>query len=706
MATQVQWRGGSTSEHSTFTGAAREVTVDTSKQTLVVHDGSTAGGHPLQKQYPAQGSQTFPTYTFSGDINTGIYSPGADQVAISTNGSGALFIDANGNVGIGAVAASGRRLHVQGAGFQEVLVEKTDATTGAILLAADSGLAGIYTRSTGADSTAIPLAFHTGNTEHLRITSTGELKHIGGGSEGSPGVYFAGSAPSNSLYVQATTGNVGFGTDSPDPSARLTVSKGPSGGSANANAGLVIEDNSNTYLNLMSPNTFNNGIYFGDSDDNDVGYLNYSHSNNHLAFGVNTSERLRITSDGTVNIKGAGTAGVTQAVSFSGTAPVNSLVVQATTGNVGIGTANPSSLLTLRSDSSGTSTLLRLENLNASGGITTQTARILALFDYNNSGVAVSAGAITFGKEGTYTGGTGNVDSYLSFSTVLNNSTAEKCRITSDGKLLVGTDTARSTAGVTWQSQLEGGALTGLGITSNSTATTGAYLSLAKTRGTSVDPNISVNENDNLGHILFSGADGTDANTQAAEIKAQVDGTPGANVMPSRLVFSTWGSDGTPGVKERMRIASDGKLTVPSVYSLTTADAANVRVTAAGDIVRSTSSIKYKTDVETLEDRYADNLLACRPVWFRSLSKVDNPSWGYWGFIAEEVAEIDPRLVFWKTHETEKDEDGNTVQVELEDPIAEGVQYDRFVPHLLNLIKRQGEAIADLQAEVAALKAQ
>jgi hypothetical protein len=44
MATQVQWRGGSTAEHATFTGAAREVTVDTQKQTLVVHDGSTAGG--------------------------------------------------------------------------------------------------------------------------------------------------------------------------------------------------------------------------------------------------------------------------------------------------------------------------------------------------------------------------------------------------------------------------------------------------------------------------------------------------------------------------------------------------------------------------------------------------------------------------------------------------------------------------------------
>ena len=47
MATQVQLRGGTTSEHSSFTGAAREVTVDTDKDVVVVHDGSTAGGIPL-----------------------------------------------------------------------------------------------------------------------------------------------------------------------------------------------------------------------------------------------------------------------------------------------------------------------------------------------------------------------------------------------------------------------------------------------------------------------------------------------------------------------------------------------------------------------------------------------------------------------------------------------------------------------------------
>ncbi len=47
MARQVQLRRGTTAEHSTFTGLVGEVTVDTDKDVVVVHDGSTAGGVPL-----------------------------------------------------------------------------------------------------------------------------------------------------------------------------------------------------------------------------------------------------------------------------------------------------------------------------------------------------------------------------------------------------------------------------------------------------------------------------------------------------------------------------------------------------------------------------------------------------------------------------------------------------------------------------------
>lgn len=47
MATILQLRRGTTTQHNTFTGAVGEVTVDTTKDTVVVHDGVTAGGKPL-----------------------------------------------------------------------------------------------------------------------------------------------------------------------------------------------------------------------------------------------------------------------------------------------------------------------------------------------------------------------------------------------------------------------------------------------------------------------------------------------------------------------------------------------------------------------------------------------------------------------------------------------------------------------------------
>ena len=47
MADQLQIRGGDTASNSTFTGAQRELSVDTSKNQLIVHDGATPGGHPI-----------------------------------------------------------------------------------------------------------------------------------------------------------------------------------------------------------------------------------------------------------------------------------------------------------------------------------------------------------------------------------------------------------------------------------------------------------------------------------------------------------------------------------------------------------------------------------------------------------------------------------------------------------------------------------
>jgi hypothetical protein len=54
----IQFRRGNTTQHNSFTGLLGEVTVDTDKKTLVVHDGSTTGGFPLAREGAASNASS------------------------------------------------------------------------------------------------------------------------------------------------------------------------------------------------------------------------------------------------------------------------------------------------------------------------------------------------------------------------------------------------------------------------------------------------------------------------------------------------------------------------------------------------------------------------------------------------------------------------------------------------------------------------
>ena len=107
---------------------------------------------------------------------------------------------------------------------------------------------------------------------------------------------------------------------------------------------------------------------------------------------------------------------------------------------------------------------------------------------------------------------------------------------------------------------------------------------LSKNRGATGDNTIVVSS-DTLGQISFQGADGANL-IPGAQIQAQVDGTPGLNDMPGRLMFATT-ADGASSPTERMRIGSTGVITLgaaPGAESLRvvpTASAVNY-LTAAG----------------------------------------------------------------------------------------------------------------------------
>ena len=79
MANALRLRRGTTAQHASFTGLEAEVTVDTTKDTIVVHDGSTAGGIPLAKE-----SQATTNVAITGGSITGI-----TDLAIADGGTGA-----------------------------------------------------------------------------------------------------------------------------------------------------------------------------------------------------------------------------------------------------------------------------------------------------------------------------------------------------------------------------------------------------------------------------------------------------------------------------------------------------------------------------------------------------------------------------------------------------------------------------------------
>ena len=64
----IQFRRGNTTQHNSFTGLLGEVTVDTDKKTLVVHDGSTTGGFPLAREGAAS---TASSGSFTSNVTIG-----------------------------------------------------------------------------------------------------------------------------------------------------------------------------------------------------------------------------------------------------------------------------------------------------------------------------------------------------------------------------------------------------------------------------------------------------------------------------------------------------------------------------------------------------------------------------------------------------------------------------------------------------------
>jgi hypothetical protein len=89
---------------------------------------------------------------------------------------------------------------------------------------------------------------------------------------------------------------------------------------------------------------------------------------------------------------------------------------------------------------------------------------------------------------------------------------------------------------------------------------------------------------------------------------------------------------------ERMRITSDGLVYMYEVYNNTSGSGANVGINSLGLLYRSTSSLKYKKNVENYE-KGLDVIMQMRPVTYNSINENED-GLQYAGLIAEEIHEL------------------------------------------------------------------
>ena len=303
----------------------------------------------------------------------------------------------------------------------------------------------------------------------------------------------------------------------------------------------------------------------------------YLPSSNNVAISTNGTGRIAIDASGNVNIDS------------------NTLYVDATNNRVGIGTISPLTLLHI----AGNDPAIRLEDTEGGAQSDYEVKVAASAFQINNVSASTTPFAVNNSGTVTLTSAAANAPF------IANISTSEAARIDSSGRLLVGTSTALGIGDSTPAFQLVGaGAASWAGILRTGATSAGSNLVLAQTRGSASSRTIA-QSGDILGTINFAGDDGVDLATTAATIAAAIDGTPGTNDMPGRLVFSTT-ADGASSPTERFRITNDGvkayDQTAPAAVNATaTLTIANLK---AG-IITSTSAAATDMTLPTGTDTQA-----------------------------------------------------------------------------------------------------
>jgi hypothetical protein len=133
---------------------------------------------------------------------------------------------------------------------------------------------------------------------------------------------------------------------------------------------------------------------------------------------------------------------------------------------------------------------------------------------------------------------------------------------------------------------------------------------------------------------------------------------------------------------------NEKSIQLPGLARYTTSSSANVHASSYQNITKVVSARKYKTDIEPITLEYAENFFNnCVPSWYRSLCTIDKPEWSWYGYIADDVAEFEPRLVQF-------DENGE----------PNGFNYDRVASLLHVIIKDNRKRIKELENTIEKLE--